>query len=104
MVAAVVEAWTAPDLANRQLARLELQLEARRSSELAEVFTELRSRFVEHIRSALSVYGVEATDAAAAAKVYVALTDGLICDRLFFPDTALPPRQLSEALVRTLGT
>ena len=59
--------------------------------ELADVFAEARSGFIELVRVALETTTVVPADPSALARVLVALTDGLMYDRLIHPRTA--PRQ-----------
>lgn len=107
LIAAVVDAWTTADVAPRQLARFELQLEALRSPELANVFVELRSSFVKLAETAVATAGGGVTapaDSSKLAGALVALVDGLIVDRLLHPRTALPVEHVSEAVAHLLAS
>ena len=84
LISAIVEHWTTPEAAPRQLARLELQLESLRNPELAEVLTAQRAEFVDLVRAFVTT-AKGATRAAALAPILTALVDGLIIDRLIFP-------------------
>lgn len=106
LIAAVVDDWTAPQAAPRQLARLELQLEARRSPELADVFAEQRTAFLnlaQTLAKAPDLPRGEPADSELLASTLTALVDGLIYDRLLHPRTALAPAKLPEALTHLLA-
>ncbi|WP_051023271.1 TetR/AcrR family transcriptional regulator [Nocardia pneumoniae] len=100
LIANVVDAWTTPPVAARQLARLELQLEARRTPELAALFSELRSGFQRAVLAYLQATTAESrmnADLHLVAGALTALIDGLVYDRLLHPSTAIPATRLQEA-------
>lgn len=106
LIAAIVDDWTAPQAAPRQLARLELQLEARRSPELADVFAERRTAFLNLAQALVKTSDLsrgEPADSQLLASALTALVDGLIYDRLLHPRTALTPAKLPEALTYLLA-
>lgn len=101
LIAAIVDDWTTPQAAPRQLARIELQLESLRTPELAEVLAAQRSAFIGVTRALVQSF--ELTPAAVAdpdalAGVITALVDGLIADRLLHQRTAAPGSGLADSL------
>ena len=108
LIAAIVDAWTAPSDAARQLARIELQLEAARTPEVGQVLAMQRSAFIGLTRTMLESAVWQppsaATDLEAIAGVVTALVDGLIADRLLHRRTAVPAEELAEAVAQLLPT
>ncbi|KQU07083.1 hypothetical protein ASG56_05895 [Rhodococcus sp. Leaf7] len=100
LLAAIVDEWTTVDAAPRQLARLELQLEARSLPDLADAFAELRAAFVDSARLLIALRQPELDDhsATALAGVIVAMVDGLVVDRLLHPATAVSTQALPAAI------
>ncbi|MDA2893348.1 hypothetical protein PDG61_20710 [Mycolicibacterium sp. BiH015] len=103
VVAAIVDDWTTPQAAPRQLARIELQLEATRNPEVAEALATQRLTFLGLAHTTLRAWrdadGVQNADPPdAVAGVLIALVDGLIADRLLHNRTAVPAQQLTQAL------
>jgi Tetracyclin repressor-like, C-terminal domain len=70
----------------RQLARLELLLEAGRTESLALLFAALRTRFIGMAEALLAATGV--IDAEGGARVLVAAFDGALFDQLLYPLSA----------------
>ena len=103
LIAAIVNDWTAAAAAPRQLARLELQLEALRSPQLADLFAERRMVFVELARELVAnAHTDDSGDPALLARTLTALVDGLIFDQLLHPRTAVPPEHLPDAITQLL--
>jgi DNA-binding transcriptional regulator YbjK len=103
LVDAVVSDWTTKDTAPRQLARLELQLELLRNSDLAATLAEQRSSFVGMMQifaKTLEAHIDQAADSSLIGAAVAALVDGLILDRLLYPATALAPDQLTTAVAQ----
>lgn len=108
LVAAIVDDWTTPQAVPRQIARIELQLEATRNPVVAEALATQRLAFLglAHTmlrawRNADDVQNADAPDAVAG--VLIALVDGLIADRLLHNRTAVPAQHLAQALSNLLG-
>lgn len=111
LIAAIVDDWTAPAAAPRQLARIELQLESVRNPEVAEVLAAQRAAFIGLVRTLLqspttrprfAADDLNADDLDAVAALLTAVVDGLIADRLLHGRTALPAAELADALTRLL--
>ncbi|MBY4402358.1 TetR family transcriptional regulator [Rhodococcus fascians] len=83
-LAAVVDEWTSDDGAVRQLARLELQLEARTLPELADSLAVQRASFLRLVEGMLRAAGPDRSpdEVRLLASAVVALVEGLISDRL----------------------
>lgn len=107
LIADVVDAWTASAAAPRQLARLELQLEALRTPDLSALFSELRMGFhhgVEAVLQATTARSGAHADCALVAGALIALVDGLIYDRLLHPRTAMSPAHARKAVEDLLSS
>ncbi len=103
LIAAIVNDWTAPAAAPRQLARLELQLEALRSPQLADMFAERLKVFVELARKLVTnAHTAEPVEPDLLAPTLTALVNGLVCDQLLNPHTAVPSQDLPEAIAQLL--
>ncbi|NLE82686.1 MAG: TetR family transcriptional regulator [Rhodococcus sp.] len=106
-IAAIIDEWTTPATAARQLARIELQLEATRTPAVAEVLATQRLAFIELTRDTLianldgSAGHTSVPDGIPG--VLTALVDGLITDRLLHPRTAVPTDNLASALNQLLS-
>jgi AcrR family transcriptional regulator len=88
-IAAVVDDWTSGGAGLRQMARLELQLEARAHPEVAETFARSRALFVgavdDQIRSAQPTLAPSSSRALAVA--IISLVEGLVSSRLLHGDS-----------------
>ncbi|MEH3130147.1 MAG: hypothetical protein PGN27_09345 [Mycolicibacterium neoaurum] len=109
LVAAIVDDWTTPQAAPRQLARIELQLEATRNPAVAEALATQRLAFIGLAHTMLETWhGADAVQDAdtpgAVAGLLIALVDGLIADRLLHNRTAIPTEHLTQALAELLST
>ncbi|WP_285189477.1 TetR/AcrR family transcriptional regulator [Rhodococcus sp. MEB041] len=84
VIAEVVKDWTSGRGRMRQLARMELQLEARGLPELAETFARQRTSFLRSVEELIATEqpALPPTDIRLLASTVVALIEGLISDRL----------------------
>jgi DNA-binding transcriptional regulator YbjK len=80
----------------RQLARLELLLEATRTEPLKRLFAELRWQFIQVAEQTLVAAGAQ--NPGPCARALVATFDGLLFDQLLYPSTAVDHEALAASL------
>lgn len=106
-IVALLAGWAQPPASTRQLARLELLLEARRSEELAAVFAQDRATFValahRTLRAMPLTERLSPSDQEALATIVAALIDGLLYDRLLHPRSVLGGPHLEAQLGLLVG-
>ncbi|GED97950.1 TetR/AcrR family transcriptional regulator [Gordonia crocea] len=112
LVAAIVDDWTAPSAAPRQLARIELQLEGVRTPDVAAALANYRAAFIGLAQAVLEARVVSESDTesdtespvdvTAMAGVLTAVVDGLIADRLLHGRTAVRDDRLVDTLDQLL--
>jgi DNA-binding transcriptional regulator YbjK len=96
LLSALLEGWLSGVPRERQLARIELLLEATRDEKLDALFSELRKRFVNDLAGVLAELGASrAADRAASA---IVVFDGLLFDQLLYQRVYLDRRHF-EALI-----
>jgi AcrR family transcriptional regulator len=96
LIADFLVSWLQPELRERQLARLELLLEATRSDELASQSFEVREKFISIVSTVLTAAG--STSPRDAARAVVAAFDGFMFDQLLYPRTAIDPEHVADQL------
>ena len=101
MLAASIVHWSSPPFAARQLARIELLLEARRRPEFADIFDAAREQLIIRIADALKAMGAPHDERTA--KATLATLEGFIIERLLHPRVGLQPEDLEPALRQLFG-
>lgn len=101
MLAAAIERWASPEFASRQIARIELLLEARRRPEFADIFDTARERLIAQTAHALAAMGAPHDERTA--KATLATLEGFITDRLLHPRVGLQSDDLVP-VIRELFT
>ncbi len=94
LVSALMVRWLGAGARDRQIARLELLLEARRRQELGDIFSRARLRFQAAAEALLRAVGCP--DPAAHAPAFTAFYDGLLIDQLLHDRTALDTAELAR--------